>query len=132
METLATNSEKAALVCFLIIEYTCDNINKNQRVTTYLSKSLINMRSLSDLRVRAHPNDLKSAEMIYSLAKILWSVSKMCDLLETNDSAGDTVKIIFDYMLFTATTFSTYLKSLRVKPICKYLDYISADVETPW
>ena len=34
--------------------------------------------------------------------------------------------VIFDYELFTATTFSTFLKSLRVKPNCRYLDYITA------
>jgi len=52
METLATNSEKAALVGFLTIEYFYD-IDKNQRVMTYLLKSLINMHSLSDFRIRS-------------------------------------------------------------------------------
>jgi len=51
MDTLATNSEKAALVRFLTIEYARNNIDKNQRVMTYLLKSLINMHSLSDFRV---------------------------------------------------------------------------------
>ena len=52
METLATNSKKAALVRCLIIEYSHgsssrDDMIKNQRVTSYLSNSLINMHSLS-------------------------------------------------------------------------------------
>ena len=106
METLTTNSEKAALVRFLTIEYTGDN-NKNQRATTYLSKSLINMSSLSDLRVGAPHDNSEAAEMIKSLGTILWSVSKIMIPLQTNDSAGNTVKIIFDYMLFTASMFST-------------------------
>ena len=107
METLTTNSEKAALVHFLTIEYTRDNVNKNQRVTTYLSKSLINMGSLSDLRVGAPHDNSEAAEMIKSLGTILWSVSKIMIPLQINDSAGYTVKIIFDYMLFTAPMFST-------------------------
>ena len=131
METLATNSEKAALVHFLIIDYAQNNISKNQRLTTYLSQSLINMHSLSDLRIRSRPIEVRpdgvKAEMIESLGRILWSVCNNFDLIKTNDSDGDTVKVIFDYMLFTATTFSTYLKSLRVKPICRYLEYILAD-----
>jgi hypothetical protein len=73
METLATNSEKAGLVRFLIIEYTSDNIRKIQRVTTYLSKSLINMHSLSDFRIRSRPG---KEEIITDLDKILWSVVK--------------------------------------------------------
>ena len=35
-------------------------------------------------------------------------------------------------MLFTVPTFSTYLKSLRVKPICRYLDCTLADSVAPW
>jgi hypothetical protein len=73
METLATNSEKAGLVRFLIFEYTSDNIRKIQRVTTYLSKSLINMQSLSDFRIRSRPG---KEEIITDLDKILWSVVK--------------------------------------------------------
>ena len=108
METLATNPEKAALVHFLTVEYARNNIDKNRRVTTYLSKSLINMHSLSDFRVRSRPAD--TAQM-KALGKILWSV---CEILTfsslSNDSAGDTVKVIFNYKLFIATTFSTFLK----------------------
>ena len=74
MKTLATNPEKAALVRFLTVDFGNDNITKNQttRVITYLSKSLINMHSLSDLRVRSRPG----AKMIKGLDKILWSVCK--------------------------------------------------------
>ena len=55
METLATNPKKAALVRFLIIEYARHDKVENRKVTTYLSKSLINMHSLSDFRVRSRP-----------------------------------------------------------------------------
>jgi len=68
METLATNPEKAALVRFLTVEYARDNTVKNRRVTTYLSKSLINMHSLSDFRIRSRPGD--EAQM-KGLGKIL-------------------------------------------------------------
>ena len=73
METLATNSDKAALVRFLTIEYARDNISENRRVTNYLSKSLINMHSLSDFRVRARPGEAE-VQMMKGLGKILWSV----------------------------------------------------------
>jgi len=70
MKTLATNSEKAALVRFLTIEYPYDHINRNceRRMTTYLLKSLINMRSLSDFRVRPR---LGMEELTKGLGKIL-------------------------------------------------------------
>ena len=110
METLATNSEKAALVRFLTIEYACDNINKNRRMTVSLLKSLVNMHSLSDFRVRAHPGKAET-QMMKGLAKILWSVCKILIFSKTKSSTGHTVKVIFDYKLFTATTFSTFLKS---------------------
>ena len=76
METLATNPEKAALVRFLIIEYAHGNINKNRRVMTFLSKSLINMHSLSDLRVRSWRGEAE-AELMKGLGEILWSVYKI-------------------------------------------------------
>jgi hypothetical protein len=82
METLATNPEKAALVRFLTIEYARDKIDKNRRVTTYLSKSLINMHYLSDFRVRSWPGKAE-AEMMKGLGKILWSVCKIFDLFKT-------------------------------------------------
>jgi len=56
MKTLAANPEKAALVHFLIIEYSRDSLENNRGVTTYLTKSLINMHSLSDFRVRSRPD----------------------------------------------------------------------------
>ena len=74
LETLATNSEKAALVRFLTIEYGYNNFDYNQRLTIHLSKSLINMHSLSDLRIRCRPAD---GEMMKDLGKILWSVCKI-------------------------------------------------------
>ena len=77
IETLVTNSEKAGLVRFLTIEYARD-MNNNRRVTSYLSKCLINMHSLSDFRVRSrHPEAkmmVKNLNMIKNLGKILWSV----------------------------------------------------------
>ena len=86
------------------------------------------MHTLSDFRVRSRPG---GGEEMKGLGKILWLVCKNFDLLiNTNHSAGDAVKIIFDYTLYTATTFSTFLKSLRIKPNCKYLDYISLPVRT--
>ena len=80
METLASNPEKAALVRFLVIEYTCNDNEKNQRVTTFLSKSLINMHSLSDFRMRSPVRD---EEQMKGLGKILWLVCKIFDLLKT-------------------------------------------------
>ena len=74
METLATNPEKAALVHSLVIEYARDQDIENRRVTTYLSKSLINMHFLSDFRIRSYPSN--EAEM-NGLGKILWSVCKI-------------------------------------------------------
>jgi hypothetical protein len=85
METLATNSEKAALVRFFTFEYCCIPINKMQRVSTHdvthLLKSLINMHALSDLRVRtvggSRFGDSEVEAQIYKgLDKILWSVCK--------------------------------------------------------
>jgi hypothetical protein len=75
MEILARNQEKAALVRSLTIEYArctgSGNIDKNRKVTTYLSKSLINMHTLSDLRIRVLPD---GEGMSLELEKILWSV----------------------------------------------------------
>ena len=74
METLATNPKKAALVHSLIIESSRYDKIENQTVTTYLSKSLINMHSLSDFRVRSRPGG--EVEM-KGLGKILWLVCKI-------------------------------------------------------
>jgi hypothetical protein len=77
MKTLVTNSKKAALVRFLTVtidsEYTSGDIDlyRQGRVTDYLSKSLNNMHSLSDLRIlRSHGNGLRMKK----LDKILRSV----------------------------------------------------------
>jgi hypothetical protein len=59
---------KAGLVRYLTIEYTRTHNDKNRRLTTYLSKSLVNMHSLSGEVV---------AQMIKGLGKILWSVCKI-------------------------------------------------------
>ena len=67
METLATNSQKAALVRFLIVEFASDNFYRNRIVGTYLLESLINMHSLSDFRVKSHPGGVA----IRGLNKIL-------------------------------------------------------------
>ena len=120
METLATNPEKAAFVRFLTIEYARDNIVKNRRVTTYLLQSLLNMHSLSDFRIRSRPGD--EAQM-KGLDKILWSVVKTLIFSKLTILLGDTVKVIFDCKRCTARTFSTFLKSLRVKLNCRYLEY---------
>ena len=115
METLATNPEKATLARFLIIEYPRDNHIENRRMTTYLrlSKSLINMHSLSDFRVRSHPGN--EAEMS-GLDKIMWSVCKYLIFSKpSNDSVGDTVKVIFDFTLFTATTFSAFSQIIKTQ-----------------
>jgi hypothetical protein len=137
METLATNSEKAALVRFLTVEYAplyvrniiqvdniqVDNIVKNLEVTTLLLKSLINMHCLSDFRVRLNPHEAG----INGLGKILWSVLKILIFSELTVLLA-TAKVTFDYKHFTVTTTSlTFLKSLRGKPNCRYLDYIPAD-----
>jgi hypothetical protein len=95
LETLATNSEKSALVCFLIIEYARNNIDKNRTVTTYLSKTLINMHSLSDFRVRARPGK-DEARMIKRLGKILWSVCKILIFSKLTILLCDAVEVIFD------------------------------------
>ena len=94
METLATNSEKAALVHFLTVEYefkldACGSVTKNRmlKVTTYLSKSLPDMHSLSDFRVRSRPGEVE-AEMIRGLGEILWSVCKILICSKSNDPAG--------------------------------------------
>ena len=76
METLAKNSEKAALVRFLTIQYVRHNTNKNRRVTTYLSKSLINMHSLSHFRVKSCAGGVE-AQLIMGVGKILWLVYKI-------------------------------------------------------
>ena len=76
METLVIFSEKAALVRILTIEYACNNTKKNRRVTTYLSKSLINMHSLSDFRVKSCIGGVES-QSIKGLGKILWSVCRI-------------------------------------------------------
>ena len=130
METLAKNPKKAAFVRSLTLEYAWDKINRNRRITNYLLKSLINMDSLSDFRVRSGPNKAET-QMMKSLGKIVWSVCEILILHETNDAADNTVKVIFDYKLFTATTFSTFLKSLRVNPIWRYLDFMAMPVRAP-
>ena len=126
MGTLATNPEKATLVRFLVIEYARGDVHNNQRVTTYISKSLINMHSLSDFRIRCRPGDESNMKRFGKTR--LWSVCEIMifSKLISNNSAGDTVEVIFNYKLFTVTTFSTLLKSLRVRPSCRYLDCIMA------
>lgn len=131
MKTLATNPEKAALVRFLTITYTFINIDCDRRLTTILLKSLINMHSLSDFRMKSWAG-IKPIMMDEGICKILWSVSKILIFTKLSgyDSAGDTVKIIFDYELSTASTFSTFLKSLRAKQNCRYLECILATGES--
>ena len=74
METLAKNPEKAAFVRSLIVEFGYDTPTELEwRVENYLLKSLVNMDSLSDLRVRWHISYL-DGKMTDGLGKILWSV----------------------------------------------------------
>jgi hypothetical protein len=76
METLVTNSEKAGLVRSLFIDCVGSANNEmHRRTTTYLSKILINMHSLSDFRIRSWPRGV-AAQSIMGLVKILWSVCK--------------------------------------------------------
>ena len=81
METLATNPEKAALVRFLTVQYARGNVHyvktRNQRVTIYLLKILINMHSLSDFRITTLPDEVEAQMSLKSLGKILWSVCKI-------------------------------------------------------
>ena len=69
--TLASNSEKSALVRSLTVEYMYENTEKNRRVTTYLSKSLVNMHSISDFRIKSPIGGVES-QPIKGLGKILW------------------------------------------------------------
>jgi hypothetical protein len=64
MKTLDANPKKAALVRFLTITYSPYNNEENWRLTTYLSKSLINMHTLTDLRMKSWPGE--------RISKILW------------------------------------------------------------
>ena len=87
LETLATNSEKAGFVRFLTMdiyyyENNPDGLNWEQAMISYLLNALVNMHSLSDLRMRLSP--IKSWSE--SLDNILWSVYEVgsFDLLKTN------------------------------------------------
>ena len=84
MEILATMPEKAGLVRYLTIEYARNNNVKNRSLTTYLSKSLANMHSLSDFRIRSGLGKV-IAQMIKGLGKILWSVCKIVIFFKTYD-----------------------------------------------
>ena len=126
LETLATNSEKAGFVRFLTMdiyyyENNPDGLNWEPAMISYLLNALVNMHSLSDLRMRLSP--IKSWSE--SLDNILWSVYELgsFDLLKI--TAGDTVTFmqVFDYKLCTAMQISTFLESSRVKPSCRYLEY---------
>ena len=78
VETLAQNSEKAGFVRFLTIEYTYNEyINLNRIATTNLLKSLINMHSLSDFRIRSRSSSKAEIQMMEGLAKIVWSVYEL-------------------------------------------------------
>ena len=129
LETLATNSEKAGFVRFLAMPvgyfkfpYEKDHPS-HQRATSYLLDALVNMHSLSDLRLRMPRYEVQP--WMKSLDKILWSVYEhgSFDLLKL--TAGDIVTIIFDYKLYAAMKLSTFLKSSEVKLNCRYLEYTS-------
>jgi hypothetical protein len=121
LETLATNSEKATLVRFLTVECGRFEPNVNQRSIPYLLKGLVNMHSLSDFRLRIRSNEV--GLWIENLHKILWSVYEFSIISKLTITAGDIVKVIFNYTLFIATTIWTFLESSTVKPKCRYLEY---------
>ena len=135
MKTLASNSEKASLVHFLAIEYACININKNWREMTYLSKSIFNMHSLSDFRVRSWPGGVDAQwEFIKGLGNILWSVCKdlifrkLMILLAIQSRSFLITNFLLPWL--TQLTLSTFFKSLRLTSNCRYLDYILTIQET--
>jgi hypothetical protein len=72
MGTLATNPKKAALVRFFTIQYASNNTKMNRTVTIYLSKSLINMRTLLDFRIKSSPSGGVEARLIERIGKVLW------------------------------------------------------------
>ena len=75
VKSLTTNLEKAALVRSLMFKYVPYQINKKQRASTYLLKSLINMHSLYDLRVHSYRFHTEvEPRMIKGLGNILWLV----------------------------------------------------------
>ena len=84
LETLATNSEKAGFVRFLAMEYFPHEKDHHRRATSYLLNALVNMQSLSDLRLRMPRYEVQS--WMKSLNKVLWSVYELgsFDLLKTN------------------------------------------------
>ena len=59
LEKMAANSEKATFVCSLMVERSVSAKDENWSATTYLAKALVNMRSLTDLRICLHPTSLK-------------------------------------------------------------------------
>jgi hypothetical protein len=77
LETLATNPEKAGFVRFLSMDsenvYLKDSDDRLQREISYLLNALVNMHSLSDLRLRK-PRYVKILSWMDSFDKILWSV----------------------------------------------------------
>ena len=122
METLATNAVKANLVHFLAVD--CVRRGNNQEAMAYLLKALINMHTLSDLRLRTRFFAIDS--WTQDLADILWSVHEVLIVLKLTNLHA--VKIISNYKLCTATittmiTFSTFLESSSIKPSCRYLEY---------
>ena len=79
LETLATNSEKAGLVRFLAIEYVPHEYvpyenDEHWRAIDYLLNALVDMHSLSDLRLRMPRSCYEVQPWVKSLDKILWSV----------------------------------------------------------
>ena len=120
LETLTTNSEKAGFVYFLTMECVRKENDENRRAMTYLLKALINMHSLSDLRLRMCRYE---PEVGANLDKILWSVYELEVLIFSKLITGNIVTLHFGYKLCTANLFSTFLESSGVKPNCRYLEY---------
>lgn len=81
VETLAMNSEKAAFVRFLTMQFWGDHHWDTRSIfITYLLKALINMHFLSDLRLRSHNN-----EWIDDVRKILCEGHFRLQTLYCND-----------------------------------------------
>lgn len=71
LETLATNSEKAAYVRVLSVRHA--KYDPNGKITrSFLLKGLINMHTLYDLRLKMLPSEF--SQITEELHRILWSV----------------------------------------------------------
>ena len=130
METLAKNSEKAGLVRLLVIEYAHCNTDKNRRVTTYLSKILKNMHSLSDFRVRYSQGHSRLRALycpeLLSISRIVKSQTELQILgLYHRDYYGSARNILIALKeLHDAQLLLPIVFTFRLGYYCNYLTYI--------